>query len=98
MDVMHLSERACRLLSVLDESDALFMKNWDRPRSIRHKGERDLVTDTDVAIEAFLKEQLQSVVPGASFLAEESAVSLYPEDLLDHRSGRRYDELCASFW
>lgn len=79
MDVMHLSERACRLLSVLDESDDLFMKNWDRPRTVRHKGMRDLVTDTDVAIEAFLKEHLQNIVPGASFLAEESAVSLYPD-------------------
>ena len=66
MDTMQLSERAGRLLSVLDESDALFMRNWDRPRTIRHKGTRDLVTDTDVAIEPFLKEHLRHVVPGAS--------------------------------
>lgn len=79
MDTMQLSERAGRLLSILDESDALFMRNWDRPRTIRHKGTRDLVTDTDVAIEAFLKEHLRDVVPGASFMAEESALSLSPE-------------------
>ena len=79
MDIMHLSERASRLLAVLDESDALFMKHWDRPRLIRHKGQRDLVTDTDVAVEAFLKEHLQDIVPGAAFMAEESATSLCPE-------------------
>ena len=80
MEIMELSERANRLLSVLDESDALFMKNWDRPRCIRHKGQRDLVTNTDVAIEAFLKEHLRDIVPGASFMAEESATSLCPEN------------------
>lgn len=78
--MMHFSERASRLLSVMDESDALFMRHWDRPRTVRHKGQRDLVTDTDFAIEAFLKEHLCDIVPGASFMAEESASSLCPTD------------------
>lgn len=79
MDIMQFSDRARQLFSILNESDALFLRNWDRPRTIRHKGERDLVTDTDLAIEAFLKEHLQNVVPGAAFMAEESSTTLSPE-------------------
>lgn len=78
MDSMNLSERAKALLSVIDQSDELFISNWDRPRTIRHKGQRDLVTDTDLSIEAFLKKSLRDIVPGASFMAEESSRSLIP--------------------
>lgn len=73
MDSMEVSERVQDLLSVLDGSDEIFLSRWDRPRTIRHKGTRDLVTDTDLAIEAYLKEHLRDVVPGANFMAEESA-------------------------
>ncbi len=44
-----------------------------KPRDIRHKGRIDLVTGTDLAVEAFLKENLSELLPGSSFLAEESA-------------------------
>lgn len=44
-------------------------------KNIQRKGRIDLVTDTDLAVEAFLKERLASVLPGAAFLAEESAQS-----------------------
>ncbi len=77
--MMQFSDRAQKLFSILDESDALFMRNWDRPRAVRHKGERDLVTNTDLAVEALLKDRLQNVVPGATFMAEESSTSLSPE-------------------
>ena len=78
MEYGDLSARVQSMLSVLDESDALFLARWDRPRAVRHKGTRDLVTDTDLAIEAFLKEHLRDVVPGASFMAEESATAPLP--------------------
>ena len=78
MEYGDLSARVRAMLSVLDESDAMFLSRWDRPRSVRHKGRRDLVTDTDVAIEAFLKNSLRDVVPGASFMAEESATQTLP--------------------
>ena len=78
MDAMALSGAVRDLLSILDGSDEIFLANWDRPRSIRHKGKRDLVTDTDLAIEAYLKERLRDVVPGASFMAEESAKESLP--------------------
>ena len=38
-----------------------------------HKGRIDLVTETDVAVENYLKENLKDLVPGVQFLAEESA-------------------------
>lgn len=51
----------------------IILKAWDRPRNIRHKGRIDLVTDTDVAVEDSLKKSLGRILPGADFLAEESA-------------------------
>ena len=80
MACMDLSARVQALLSVLDESDALFLSRWDRPRAVRHKGVRDLVTDTDLAIEAFLKDRLRDVVPGAAFMAEESPTEQIPSE------------------
>ncbi len=72
------SERMDALLGIMDESDAIFMDHWDRPRIIKRKGERDLVTDTDLAVEDFLKKKLHELFPEASFLAEESAAGLIP--------------------
>lgn len=78
MEDINVSRRVRDLLAVLDGSDALFLDRWDRPRTVRHKGKRDLVTDTDLAIEAYLKEHLQGIVPGAVFMAEESSTSQSP--------------------
>ncbi|HJD98371.1 inositol monophosphatase family protein [Mailhella massiliensis] len=78
MDTMELSGPVRDLLSVLDGSDGIFLSAWDRPRAVRHKGKRDLVTDTDLAIEEYLKQNLCDIVPGASFMAEESAKQSLP--------------------
>lgn len=43
------------------------------PADVRHKGRIDLVTATDLAVEAMLKERLAGILPEASFLAEETA-------------------------
>lgn len=40
---------------------------------ISHKGRIDLVTDTDLAVEDFLKRYLKLIVPSAVFQAEESS-------------------------
>lgn len=63
-------------LAVVRESGALFRFGPARSHTIRHKGRIDLVTETDLAVEAFLKERLAGLAPGASFLAEESATGL----------------------
>ena len=73
------SARMDELLRVLDGSDAIFRKNWNKPSEIHHKGRIDLVTDTDLAIEEYLKQNLKDIVPGAVFMAEESASMAKPE-------------------
>ena len=72
MEVPRFSRLMTETLRVLERSDALFREHWTRPRVIRHKGVIDLVTESDVAVENFLKQNLKDVDPSASFLAEES--------------------------
>lgn len=72
----HLSSLAAAALAVVEEAGAIMSANHARPHTIRRKGPIDLVTETDVAIETFLKERLAALTPGADFLAEESAESL----------------------
>ena len=50
-------------------------------RKISYKGRIDLVTETDVAVEEFLKEKLSKSLPQAGFLAEESASDMPLGDL-----------------
>ncbi|WP_156925236.1 inositol monophosphatase family protein [Nitratidesulfovibrio termitidis] len=68
-----------RILEIIRESGALVMDHWRKPRNIRLKGRIDLVTETDLAVEAFLKDRLKDVVPGVTFMAEESATSRTPQ-------------------
>lgn len=51
----------------------IILDHWDKPKDIRRKGRIDLVTQTDLAVEAFCKEKLADLLPGCSFLAEESS-------------------------
>ncbi|EGY27347.1 inositol monophosphatase family protein [Desulfovibrio sp. A2] len=67
-----------RILEIIRESGALVMEHWRKPRNIRLKGRIDLLTETDLAVEAFLKERLKDVAPDATFMAEESATSREP--------------------
>lgn len=58
---------------VVLEAGEIIRKNSCKPRNIKLKGRIDLVTETDLAVELFLKEKLSEILPGASFLAEETA-------------------------
>jgi len=78
MDTPEFSPRLQELLRILDGSDAIFRSRWKEKSTVQHKGRVDLVTDTDLAIEAYLKDKLKDVVPGAAFMAEESADSVMP--------------------
>lgn len=46
---------------------------WNKPSHIRHKGRTDLVTETDMAVQAALAESLRRLLPEAVFLGEENA-------------------------
>ena len=71
-----LSPLALQALAIVEESGAIISANHAHPHTIRHKGRIDLVTETDIAVEAFLKERLATLTPEAGFLAEESAEDL----------------------
>ena len=71
-----LSPFAAAALAIVEEGGAIMKASHERPHTIRRKGRIDLVTETDFAIEAFLKERLAALTPEAGFLAEESAESL----------------------
>nr|WP_321514315.1 inositol monophosphatase family protein [uncultured Pseudodesulfovibrio sp.] len=49
------------------------MKRRPKNKKIMHKGRIDLVTETDMAVEVMLKEELAKLLPGSDFLAEETA-------------------------
>lgn len=59
-------------LHTVRQSGEIVRENWARPHQVRHKGSIDLVTETDLAVEDFLKERLSAILPEASFMAEES--------------------------
>ena len=62
-------------LEIVRQSGDIIREHWARPSNVRHKGRIDLVTQTDLAVEAFLKQKLADLVPGAAFMAEESSQS-----------------------
>ena len=82
---MSLSSFAQKALSIVQESGALIRAGFEQPHAVRYKGPIDLVTETDLAVENFLKSRLADLAPdthrGApAFLAEESAEDLTPPD------------------
>ena len=70
------SALARHTLSVVLESGSIMREHFEKPHTIKHKGRIDLVTETDLAIEHFLKNKLHELAPEAAFLAEESASGL----------------------
>ena len=71
---------ALTALQIVEASGTIIRSGYRRPHTIHHKGRIDLVTETDLAVERFLKEKLQTVLPDVQFLAEESASDLTPPD------------------
>lgn len=64
-------------------SGELVLANWKRPRTIQHKkSPKDLVTETDLAVEAMLRESLGALLPQAGFLGEEGGASQAQADLM----------------
>ena len=51
-------------VDIVLQSGEIIREHWELPSNVRHKGSIDLVTQTDLAVEAFLKEKLADLVPG----------------------------------
>ncbi len=62
-----------RLVEVVHQAGEMVLKGWSAAKEVRFKGRIDLVTETDVAVEDFLRVQLAQLLPQAGFLAEETA-------------------------
>lgn len=58
---------------VVRRAGNIILDHWEAPKDIEYKGRVDLVTQTDVAVESFLTRELSSLLPEATFLAEETA-------------------------
>lgn len=54
------------------EAGQIIRKNWSCPKNIKYKGRIDLVTETDPLVEKKLKKSLSTIMPPATFLAEET--------------------------
>lgn len=79
---LELSEAfVARALDAVRASGEIILAQWDKQSDVRRKGPIDLVTETDLAVEAELKRSLAAILPGSTFLAEESATNLDPGDL-----------------
>ena len=49
----------------------LILQKWNQPRTIKSKGFRDLVTDTDIAAQKLITASIQAQFPDHGFLTEE---------------------------
>lgn len=68
-------------LDIVAKAGDMVAEAASRPKAVRNKGRIDLVTETDLAVEAFLKKELGALLPEATFLAEESAAHAPVGDL-----------------
>lgn len=59
-------------LAVVKDAGKIIAEHHKKPRNIRYKGRIDLLTETDLAVEEFLKNGLHGLCSGATFMAEES--------------------------
>ncbi|MBU1249354.1 MAG: inositol monophosphatase [Proteobacteria bacterium] len=69
------------LAAIVTQAGDIVRENNKKPRTIKHKGRIDLVTETDLAVELFLKEKLSELLPQADFLAEETSKETLPGEL-----------------
>lgn len=60
-----------KCLTIATESGEIIRRAWNRPHNARHKGAIDLVTETDIEIQGFLRNKLGKLLPEAAFLGEE---------------------------
>jgi myo-inositol-1(or 4)-monophosphatase len=61
------------IVSVVREASEIIKDHAKILRDIHFKGRINLVTATDIAVEEFLREKLAGLLPGSSFLAEETS-------------------------
>jgi len=78
MTYTHLMEG---LLAAVRKAGGIIRQDWEQDREIARKGRIDLVTQTDLRVEALLREELGRLLPEAAFYGEESADGRGPGEL-----------------
>lgn len=73
MNENRYSELLAKVIDIVYESGEIVKEAATRGKRIKYKGRIDLVTETDVEVEEFLKHKLAAVLPDSGFLAEETA-------------------------
>lgn len=61
-----------KLIDIIKEAGEIFKEGYNSVKDITFKGEKDLVTQYDVAVENFLKEKFFKEFPDFNIIAEES--------------------------
>lgn len=54
------------------QAGKIIRESWEKPHNVHHKGAIDLVTETDLAVQEFLRDKLGRVLPEAAFIGEEN--------------------------
>ncbi|MCB9418363.1 MAG: hypothetical protein H6667_01050 [Ardenticatenaceae bacterium] len=54
----------------------LILNKWSQPRTVKNKGFRDLVTDTDIAAQKLITDMIRAQFPDHGFLTEENDENL----------------------
>ena len=67
---------------IVTEAGQIIRENWSKPACVHHKGAIDLVTNTDLAVQAYLEKKLGALLPEAEFMGEEGAG--LSKEKLDH--------------
>lgn len=81
MDANQLTELCRGARAAVRAAGSIVQKHWNRPRQVTHKGRIDLVTETDLAVEADLRESLGRLSADIGYYAEESAGAMSLPDL-----------------
>jgi myo-inositol-1(or 4)-monophosphatase len=56
---------------ILQRAGDLIFNSWSNIQTIHYKDRRDVVTDVDVKVEEYLRDELGKLIPGAGFIVEE---------------------------
>lgn len=73
MNQTELQKLLPSVVHIVLQAGEIIKEHWTRKIKIEHKGPVDLVTETDLAVEAFLARELYKLRPDAAFMGEESS-------------------------
>ncbi len=81
MDTNQLTELCREARAAVHAAGSIVRTHWNQPRHVTHKGRIDLVTETDLAVEATLRESLGKLSSDIGYYAEESSEGMSLPDL-----------------